>query len=80
MEPNGDKSTSIENNCESEENNDVFIDVSIDNYDVIVENDIAIDDLETIRFESVPEKTQTPLPLPVTTECSLFGWMFMCFT
>jgi hypothetical protein len=57
----------------------VMIDVSIDNYDVNVEKDIVIDDLETIRFESVPEKRQTNNSLPVT-ECSIFDWIFSCFT
>ena len=65
------------------DNNDMdesdIIDVSIDNYEVNVEKDIVLDDLETIRFESVPEKRQSNVSLPIT-ECSLFGWMFMCFT
>jgi hypothetical protein len=68
---------------ESEQNGDILIDVSIDNYDTTMENDVIIDDLETIRFESVPEKRQDIVPItecsPVSN-CSIFGWLFECFT
>jgi hypothetical protein len=57
-------------------NENVHIDVNID-------LDIDKDDLETIRFESIPERKQTTNSDPVTsfpvTSCSIFGWLFSCF-
>jgi hypothetical protein len=64
---------------ETENTQDEYIDVTIDNYDKSEEKDVVIDDLETIRFESVPEKKQTQTLTPIIDECSVFGWLFMCF-
>jgi len=65
---------------ETENIQDEYIDVTIDNYDKSEEKDVVIDDLETVRFESVPEKKQTQTSTPIIDECSVFGWLFMCFT
>ena len=60
-------------------NIDVSIDVSIDNYDINLITDK--DDLETIRFESVPERKQTEKVSPISnSDCISFSWIFSCFT
>lgn len=70
----------LKHNLNHERTSDDMIDVRIDNYEVDtnLENEIDMDDLETIRFESIPE-TKQKQPIP-TNECSIFNWLFMCFT
>ena len=55
---------------QKEELVDIDIDLTTDN-----------DELETIRFESVPERKRTNTIIPIETSgCILFSWIFSCFS
>jgi hypothetical protein len=50
--------------------------------DVILDIDLTTDndELETIRFESVPERKRTNTIIPIeTSDCISFSWIFSCF-
>jgi hypothetical protein len=58
---------------------DINLDINIAiNIDLDMNKDMDKDDLETIRFESVPERKQSN-PIIHKEECNLFSWIFNCF-